>query len=68
MSLLASEAHFFIQDRALSLRHEARQFVQTAPVARAWLERASDWALRHGYQELAYSLRRQAREMLKESG
>ncbi len=56
----------FLADRALSLRYEARQFPQTAPVARAWLERAADWALRHGFQELADSLCSQARERLEE--
>ncbi len=61
------EASLFIQDRALSLRYEARQFQQISPVARAWLERAADWALRHGFQELAHSLCCQARETEAES-
>ncbi len=64
--MTASETAQFIQDKALSLRYEARQFPQTASVIRAWLERAADWALRHGFQELADSLCRQAREMLEE--
>lgn len=64
--MTTSETAQFIQDKALSLRYEARQFPQTTPVAVAWLERAADWALRHGFLELADSLCRQAREMLEE--
>lgn len=30
----------FLEERALSLRYEARRFPQTAPVSRAWLRLA----------------------------
>lgn len=54
---------YFLAARALSLCYEARQFPQTAPVARAWLERAADWAFRHGFHDLASGLCRQLGEM-----
>lgn len=57
----------FLADRALSLRYEARRFPQTASVSAAWIRRAADWALRHGFQELAHSLCCQARETEAES-
>lgn len=54
---------YFLAARALSLRYEARQFPQTAPGARAWLERAADWAFRQGFHDLAAGLCRQIGEM-----
>lgn len=54
---------YFLAARALSLRYEARQFPQTAPVARAWLERAADWAFRHGFHDLATGLLEQIKEV-----
>ncbi len=60
--MTTSETALLIQDKALSLRYETKKFRHTAPVIHAWLERAADWALRHGFQELAHSLCRQAKE------
>ena len=42
----------FLEERALSLRYEARRFPQTAPVSRAWLRLAEAWARRHRKQRL----------------
>ena len=58
---------YFLADRALTLSYEARKNQQTAPVARAWLERAADWALRNGFQNLADKLCKQAREMQEDN-
>ena len=54
---------YFLAARALSLCYEARQFPQTAPVARAWLLRAELWARQQGLLDLADSLCRQLGEM-----
>ena len=53
----------FLADRALTLLYEARQFPQTAPVARAWLFRAELWARQQGLLDLVDSLYRQIEEM-----
>lgn len=42
----------FLEERALSLRYEARRFPQTATVSRAWLRLAEAWARRHRKQRL----------------
>lgn len=57
---------YFLADRALTLRYEARKWPQTAAVSAAWMRRAETWALNNGFQELAHRLCRQAREMLGE--
>lgn len=54
---------YFLAARALSLCYEARQFPQTAPVARAWLLRAELWALKYGFDELAERLSEQIKEV-----
>lgn len=56
----------FLADRALSLRYEARRFPQTASVSAAWIRRAENWALHHGFRDLANSLCRQAQGILEE--
>ena len=61
--MTTSETALLIQDKALSQRYEIRKFRHTAPVTRAWLERAAGWALNNGFQELAARLCHQAREM-----
>ena len=61
--MTTNETALFIQDKALSLRYEAQKFRQTTPGSGGWLERAADWALRNGFQELAASLCRQIGQM-----
>ena len=56
----------FLADRALSLSYEARRFPQTASVSAAWIRLAENWALHHGFRDLAHSLCRQARGILEE--
>lgn len=42
-----------IQDRALTLSYERRQYPETAPMVDAWLRLAARWANSHGEAELA---------------
>lgn len=46
----------FIADRALTLAYESRQYPSTGPMARAWLRRATNWAVSHGQWELCRAL------------
>lgn len=51
-----SEQAQLIEDRALSLNYEARQFPRTAKMSSQWLIRAAEWARLHGYSDLCVSL------------